>query len=634
MAMLRGDTQSKWEGPAADIRGQWRSVADALRGMAQYASGAGIYVVDARGVQEFRTYAQILENALRVAAALRVEGVGRHDRVMCLQSTGFDFLSVFFGATAIGAVPVPYPPPRREGRAQSMGEPRFMRIARRLDVRAVLADSDVDTAGMAAAGPTGPFAFFGDVATLLDGMPVGAVVEAHRSLPETAYIQLTSGATGPMRGVELTHANILSNVHAIGRALDVRADDVGVSWIPPYNSMGLVGVICFGLYWGLDMVMVHPERFLKRPEEWLAAISRHRGTLSTAPNFAYHYAVRRCQESNLQGLDLSSWRVAMSGAEPVRAQHIDSFVRRFSNYGLRRDVFMPVYGLAEATLGVTFGRRNTPLKLDGINRRVLERQGLAEPLPAEGARTPAERLHLVSVGEPLEHIDVRIVDDAGDELGERECGEVCVRGPNVMKGYTADDLSQSPPQGECTHVDGQWLFTGDLGYVADGELYIVGRGCDAIETARGRRLFPEEVELFVNAVDGVRAGSAVVFAVPAAPGDEEADAEATNLLVIAYELQAGTEPDEIERATRALLHKHLSIDPHALVALSPGSVPKTHSGKVRRFLARKLYLEERLERRERAGDLDGVRWILQRAQTEVTRLRNELFERVGKWLAR
>lgn len=325
--MLRGNTQNEWGGPASEIRRRFTTVTDVLRGAPEYAGKAGIYVMDARGSQEFRTYAQILENSLRVGASLRLKGIGRLERVMLLQSTGFDFLSAFFGTVAIGATPVPYPPPGRQGRSRANGEPRFMRTAKRLGVTAIVADSEIKISKLSSMGPSGSVSSTFTVPSLLEGMPVGAVVEPQTSLPDIAYIQLTSGATGPMRGVELTHGNILSNTRAIGRALEVREDDIGVSWIPPYNSMGLVGLICFGLYWGIDLVLLHPERFLKRPEDWLAAISRHRGTLSTAPNFAYHYAVRRCQESNLEGLDLSSWRVAMSGAEPVRAQHMDAFVR-------------------------------------------------------------------------------------------------------------------------------------------------------------------------------------------------------------------------------------------------------------------------------------------------------------------
>lgn len=584
-----------------------------LQGTARLNPGAGVYIVDARGGQEFRDYAQLLDNALRAGAALQARGVSAGERVMLVQSTGFDFLSAFFGAQIIGAMPVPIVPPRA-GSAQerrdklrfgARPQPAFCRYARQLGVGAILADRGVDLSGASDLLQKGQLKFSATLDQLLSQTGAKAQPDSPSSSDPAAYIQLSAGTAGQMRAVELTQRNILSNMRAIGRALQVVPEDVGVSWVPPYNSMGLVGVICFGIYWGLDMVMIHPERFLQRPEEWLMAISRHRGTLSTAPNFGYHYALRRCQQSNLSGLDLSSWRVAMNGAEPVRAQQMDAFERRFSEYGLKRDLFLPVYGLAEATLAVTFGELGAPVKLDGINRRTLETQGHAAPLPHEGASSPPERLHLVSVGRPLQGVSLKIMDASQQparQLGERRCGEVWVRGPNRLRDYV--QLADARPRSaEDSRLEGEWLATGDLGYIADGQLYIIGRACDVIRTARGRTLFPDEIELYVDSVDGVRVGSSVAFALPAAEGEPAGEknqpAQPANLLTIVYELQDGTAAEEVEQAVRALLRKHMSIDPHTLVALSQDSVPKTHSGKVRRSLTRTLYLQGRLDRRRR-----------------------------------
>ncbi|MFW5965904.1 MAG: AMP-binding protein [Persicimonas sp.] len=619
----------------------WSNLDEVLRGAARHTTNAGVYITDERGGQEYRTYAQVVEASLRTAAALRLEGVETRDRIMLMQSTGFGFLSAFFGAVAIGATPVPFPPPSNQDQASVRAEHPVERVARRIGARATVTDAAVQPSARPPAGPNAYFDFVEDVDSLLAGMPIGAAVDPESSLPETAYIQLTAGTTGPMRGVELTHANILSNVRAIGEAIDIGPTDVGVSWVPPYNPMGLVGLICVGLCWGIDLVLLHPDRFLKHPEDWLTAISRHEATLSTAPNFGYHYAVRRCQESNLADLDLSSWRVAMSGAEPVRAQHIDAFVRRFGKYGLRRDVFMPVYGLAEATLGVTFSSPDESMVIDGINRRTFERKGRAVPLPEDGQHSPAERLHLVSVGTPLEGVELEIVDRDGKPVEERTLGEIALRGPGVMKGYTSEDpspgddgaqralLTAAAPQ---TRLEDGWLYTGDLGYVADGRLFVVGRASATIETARGRRIFAEEVELFVNSVDGVRSGSAVAFAVPA--GEESGDTDScAELLIVAYELQAGTEETDVDRALEELLGKHLSVDPHAMVGLSAGSVPKTHSGKVRRFLARELYRAGRLERRNRTGDLATLRRLIERARGEVVELGRRLVDRIDNWLS-
>lgn len=641
-------------------RTQWPRLDEVLRATALRDDGAGVYIVDPRGGQEFRSYKQIMAYAARIGAGLQAKGVAPGDRVMLLQSTGFDFLGSFFGAQAIGATPIPFAPPRtlKPKRARipklprnGARKPSFAGYAERLGARVILAERGVDLGQAPTRTDAGALYFCGGVSALLDGVPGAATADSPATPTNPAYIQLTAGATGRMRGVELSQANILSNVLAIGRALRVQPDDVGVSWVPPYNSMGLVGIICFGLYWGLNMVMIHPERFLQQPEDWLRAISRHGGTLSVAPNFGYHYTLRRCQQSNLSGLDLSSWRVAMSGAEPVRAQHMDAFERRFSQYGLKHDLFLPVYGLAEATLAVTFGGLGEPFGLDGINRRVLENQGIVEPLPAEGANSPAERLHLVSVGRPVEGVDVKIVGDDGGELGERECGEIWVRGPNCMSTYVAEDAAPRPACSdgaaiEATRMVGDWLATSDLGYVADGQLYILGRACDAVRTARGRTLYPDEVELFVNSVDGIRVGSAVAFSVPAAEGNingapaqagsKEAVADAqtgVSLLVIGYELQAGTEARHVERAVRTLLKKHLSVDPHTIVPLSPDSVPKTHSGKVRRSLVRELFLADRLDRRTRAEQRDPLKRVISRAQSSVTRLRDGVQQHLSGWFS-
>jgi acyl-CoA synthetase (AMP-forming)/AMP-acid ligase II len=605
-----------------------------VRGTADVAGQAGVYVIDQRGNQEFRNYTRILESALRAAAAMRVEGIEPHDRVMLVMPMGFEFLAAFFGATLIGAAPVPFPPPQ-DGMRPGQTEPACVAAARRLNVRGLILAPELDYSRVPVlTGPNAP-ELVTHLGELLADVPVGAAVEPQSTMPDVGYVQFTSGATGAPRGVELTHSNILSNVRAIGHAIEVTDDDVGVSWIPPHNPMGLVGILCFGMYWGIDMVHLDPERFLRRPEDWLAAISRHRGTLSTAPNFGYHYAVRRCQESNLSGLDLSSWRVAMSGAEPVRAQHMDAFVRRFRDYGVARDLFLPVYGLAEATLGVTFGDLGESFRIDGVYRDRLEKTGEAVPLPEDGPYEPHERLHLVSVGKPLEGVEVEIWGDQGEPLDDRQLGEIMVRGPNVMRGYTEDERSSSPRDERCTRLVGEWLATGDLGYLVDDYLYLVGRACDVIVRGDGRRVFPEEVELFVNSVDGIRSGSAVVFSgrPPAEPVDGDGTSKWSSV-VVAYETPAGTESEEVEAAVRDLLETHFELEPDTTLVLPPGSIPKTPSGKVRRFLARKLYSRGKLDRRERQPDAERTLRLVRRAGAEVTRLGRKLWTRLGEILER
>lgn len=569
--------------------GKWSTSFELLQRAAEGASGRGIYVRDRRGTQQFRTLSQLLSSAHRAAFALRNRGVESGDRVLIAQPTGFDFLTAFFGLQALGAVPVPlgWPDGGEDPFEGVRRLARWRRLAQRYDARVLICG---DLGGRSPTGWTGiwpphPLELVIDVGGLLDGVsarkrvdPVG--VDAG----SVAYVQSTSGTTGPPRGVELTHCGIRASVEAIGDRIGVVDDDVIVSWLPLDNIMGLVGVIFFALHWNVRAVLMHPGAFLEQPEDWFWTIADHGATLSLAPNFAFNYCVRRCNSSKLEGLDLSSWRIALNGSEPVRAQHIQAFARRFHQYGLGDHVIAPVYGLSETTLGVTVHPVGEPPHIDGINRRTLECDGRAEPLPDDGVDDPRERMHVVSVGKPLEGLEVRIVDGDGEPVGERILGEIAICGPNVMAGYvesTIRDDALSP-----TKMNNDWLLTGDLGYVADGELYFVGRDSDRIALESGRSVFPEEVELFVDAVDGVRAGSTAVFEVP---GKGEHSDEESDPVVVAFEVQAGAYAEELMEVIRDVLRTHFDLHPRRLVDLPVRSIPKTPTGKVRRHHCRALY---------------------------------------------
>jgi fatty-acyl-CoA synthase len=302
----------------------------------------------------------------------------------------------------------------------------------------------------------------------------------------------------------------------------------------------------------------------------------------------------------------------MTGGEPVRGQHLDAFLRRFRDYGLDEDLFTPVYGLSEATIGVTFGELDGSFEMDAINRRTLEREGRAEPLPDDGAREAAERMHLVSVGRPLPGIEVEVVDEDGEPVGDRRLGEVATRGPHVMRGY----VGEVDERGAARREDG-WLYTGDLGYLSEGQLHIVGRACDRIQVSADRVVFPEEVEFFVDAVDGIYAGRTAVFGTETDEGEGER-------LVVAFELQSGTVLEDVVEPLGQLLDEHLDLAPDEVVGLSPRSIPRTKSGKVRRFLARKLYEVDRLDRADRTGGLDAVRQLVGRVRREAGSLTERL----------
>ena len=578
----------------------WETLFSLLKQRAASSPGKAIYVRDRRGAQEFRTLSQVYANALRVAEALRSRGVKKGEYVLIALPTGFDFLSTFFGLQALGAIPVPLGWPRAIDPFRGLSNlVRWRKIAIRYDARFLICDSlgVRSSSGFSGIWPPHPLKEVVDVAGLLRDVPTRVEPAVEVCSPsEVAYIQPTSGSTGSPRGVKLTHQGIFASVEAIGQHIEVREEDVLISWLPLDNIMGLVGAVIFALHWNLRCVLMHPDHFLENPEDWLWAIHDHRASLSLAPNFGDSYCVRRANTSALTGLDLSSWRIGMNGSEPVRAQHIQAFARRFHEFGLKNHVIMPVYGLSEATLGVTFHRPGEPIRIDGINRKALEEEGMATPLPPQGASRPCERMHLVSLGRSLAGVDLKIIDQRGENLGERRLGEIAIKGQNLMAGYVESTLRGEGAQAELQ--DG-WLHTGDLGYLADGELFYLCRQADLITLADGRKIFPEEVELFVDAVDGIRAGSTALFSPAPSEGEGPQGGEKAGTkpekrdpqLVLVYELQAGADPEEIEAAITLRLQKHLDFLPGVMLALPVRSVPKTGTGKVRRQRARRLYEE-------------------------------------------
>jgi acyl-CoA synthetase (AMP-forming)/AMP-acid ligase II len=321
-----------------------------------------------------------------------------------------------------------------------------------------------------------------------------------------------------------------------------------------------------------------PVAFLRQPVRWLRAISEHGGTLSPAPNFAYGLCVRRVPQSEREGLDLSTWRLAGNGAELVNVQTLHEFERTYAPYGFRATAAFPVYGLAEATLSVAFSRAGAPVRHETVDRAQLG-AGRAVVAPAGAASTT-----LVSVGTAVPGHEVRVVDDRGTPCPELTVGEILVRGPSVMQGYFRD-----PEATARTIVDG-WLHTGDLGYVADGALYIAGRAKDLI-IVRGRNVYPEDVERSAEGVSGVRGGGAVAFGVY-----DEAAAEERVVLVCETKVADDVERAAIGEHVRRLVQDAHEVTVHDVRLVAPGTIPKTSSGKRQRSRCRELYERGTLDR--------------------------------------
>ena len=521
------------------------------------------------------TYAGLLSDSSEVAAALRQRaGVQPGDRVALMLPTAPEFFPVFFGAILAGAVPVPLYPPWRANRVEEYAQ-RQAKILADAGARLLVTFQEVGSLARLLRGQVPGLEKVVTPESL--GKASGTVV---RPLPEDiAFIQYTSGSTGDPKGVVLTHSNLIANIRAIAAALKIDSRDVGVSWLPLYHDMGLIGAWLSCLYLGVPIVILSPQAFLTRPERWLWAIHRYRATLSAAPNFAYELCMRRVDAQDLVGLDLSCLRATLNGAEPVQPETLEGFSRRFHPYGFRAETLLPVYGLAESSLAVTVPPLSRRARLDPIDRALFERTGRAKPASGQAVKP----LTFVSAGRSLSGHQVRIVSSAGDPLPDRTQGHIQCRGPSVMQGY----FGRAEATAEVLQDD--WLKTGDLGYLADGELFVTGRVKDIIIQG-GRNLYPQELEHIAGDVQGVRRGCVAAFGVSGRRMAGE------RLVLVAETRRTGPEEKEmLAAAIRERMDSELGIPLDEVVLVPPQSVPKTSSGKIRRDSCRRLYLQGKLD---------------------------------------
>jgi acyl carrier protein len=521
------------------------------------------------------SYRQLADAAAVVAAGLQQAGVRPRECVAIMLPTSPEYFSTYLGVLRAGAIPVPIYPPARA----SQLEEHVLRHSGILDnARAVLLVT-VPEAMIVARLLQARVAGLRHVVTpqqLLahGGAPTPVVLRGD----DIAFIQFTSGSTGNPKGVALTHANLLANIRAMERAVQATSRDVFVSWLPLYHDMGLIGAWLGALYVGYALVVMSPLAFLARPERWLQAIHRYRGSLSAAPNFAYELCVKRIDDTVLAGLDLSCWRIAFNGAEAVSADTAERFQQRFASCGLRQGTVTPVYGLAEASLGLLFPPLGRAVRVDRIQREAFAREHRA--LPAAAADGTA--LCFTACGAPLPGHAVRLVDDDGCEVGERVEGRLEFRGPSATHGYF-----RNPEQTARLFRDG-WLDSGDRAYRAGDDFYITGRVKDIV-IRRGRNLYPQEIEQAVSGVNGVRKGCVAVFGSPD-------PATGTERLVVLAETQPGDAAAQAQwrHAVSHAVVGAIGEPPDEIVLVPPHSVLKTSSGKVRRSACRAAYEEGRI----------------------------------------
>jgi 1-acyl-sn-glycerol-3-phosphate acyltransferase len=537
-----------------------------------------ITFLPADGEPQQLTYSGLLARSRAICAGLQAAGVEPGDRVGLMLPSGLDYFALFFGALWGGAVPVPLYPPARPSQLEEHLR-RQAKILATAEAKLLVAFPEAMAPARLVRGLVPSLAGVSSVAELeaAGGAPAAAAVRPSVRGGDLAFLQFTSGSTSDPKGVMLTHANLLANLRAIGEALELSSDDRVVSWLPLYHDMGLIGAWMGSLFHGMPLFLMSPLTFLARPIRWLRAIQEHRGTLAAAPNFAYELCLHRIADDELAGLDLSSWRAALNGAEPVSPDTLERFTDRYRAHGFRPGTLLPVYGLAECSLAVAFPRWGEGGRVDVIDREKMARRREATPVgPGDG---PPDRaaLRIVSCGQPLPRHEIRIADDSGRELGERHQGRLQFRGPSATSGYFRH------PEATARLVQGDWLDSGDLGYVAEGELFVTGRSKDMILRA-GRNIYPQELEEAVGALDGVRTGCVAVFGTPSPETGTE------RLVVMAEtRLQAESDRQRLDAAIQGVIVELAGSPADEVWLVPPRTVPKTSSGKLRRAASQELY---------------------------------------------
>ena len=517
------------------------------------------------------SYGQLYQRASEVAAGLVARGLKPGETVAIMLPTGADFFYSFFGVTLAGGIAVPIYPPARPKQIEEYVR-RQLGILRNAEVRFLISwpqaklVADVMRAGLP---------------SLIDATSAGELAAEGCArlgrLPDPAdifFIQYTSGSTGDPKGVTLTHSNVLANVRGIGWAVKARPDDIVVSWLPLYHDMGLIGSWLFSVYHGFPITVMSPLDFLSRPERWLWAMSDSGGTLCPAPNFSYELCVRKIEYSSIEGVDLSRWRIAINAGEPVLPATLQAFSKRFEPFGFRPEAWTPCYGLAESSVALTFPPVQRQPVVDRIRRAEFETDGRAVPVEDFRGMT----LEFVANGVALPGHEVKIVDEAGRPVEDRTRGRVLFRGPSRTWGYFRN------PQATREAIDSDgWMDSGDLGYWANGEIFITGRLKDCIIKS-GHNIIPQDVESAAAEVAGVRQGCIAAF------GSVSAQTGTERLVVVAEtRITDKAQRSRIRREIVSEVSHKVGAPPDIVELVPPQSVPKTSSGKIRRAETRRLF---------------------------------------------
>jgi fatty-acyl-CoA synthase len=523
----------------------------------------GFVFVRPDGTERLVSFGEIADDAERRAAHLVARGLRKGDRLAMVIPDGDEFVLSFLGALFAGVVPVPIYP-----------QLTFKNIETYHDTVTHVARASGATMLLTTAATR---AYLEPVLPRVEGLRSMITVDelagdagpldVNVAPEDLAFLQFTSGSTSRPKGVMVTHGNLAANAEAFmldGLARDPSVDK-GVSWLPLFHDMGLIGFVVGPLFTNIPCVFLPTASFVRAPRLWLDKIHEHRGTITYAPNFAYALVAKRIKDRDVEGLDLSCLRIAGCGAEPIQARALRDFAARLAPAGFDARAFLPSYGMAEATLAITFVPLRDGLKTD----------------PGDAGK------ELVDCGRAFPGHELAIVDDAGQRLGERQVGQIVTRGPSVTGGYFQEpELTAQTYRPLADDPSGQaWLHTGDLGYLVGGRLFVCGRIKDIV-IVRGRNYYPSDIEWSVSELPGVRRGNAVAFGV---------DVDGEEQLVVCCE---GTASDAaaIQEATARCVAEQFGLTVHEVVVAQLASLPRTSSGKPQRRKTRQMYLDGTLPR--------------------------------------
>jgi fatty-acyl-CoA synthase len=548
----------------------------------------GARFVSRSGEATFYPYREVLRRAKSAAGMLQARGLEPGDRVAIILSTSIEFFDAYLGVQLAGGIPAAVYPPLRLGKLTEYYA-RTRRMLEKIGTRFLVTDHRIrQILGPAVDGVR-------SVAEVLDAHHIGPAGRWTAVPPDPgspAFLQFSSGTTVEPKAVVVSHANLLANLAMIdsffGGFSPEEVEQGGVCWLPLYHDMGLLGNMFTGLYHPGTVTYLAPDHFVAKPAIWLQTISRFKGVISAAPDFAYGLCVSKVRDRDLEGVDLSSWKIAFNGAEPISVAGIRAFSERFARWKFRAEAMTPVYGLAEAGLAVSFSDPRAVPVVSDFDGTSLSVRGVA--VGGSGRR-------LASVGRAVPGLEIAIHDERGRPVASGRVGRIKVKGPSITPGYFND------PELSRRTIRGGWLDTGDLGFFHEGQLYIAGRLKDLI-IIRGRNFAPQEIEALVDGLEGLRLGCCVAVSY----ADEDRQGE--RLVILAERDRARPRPDaEVQVEIGERLLAGLGLAPSQIELLPPGTLPRTSSGKLRRAEALRLLRASELRPPEEMGPLKIVREI-------------------------